>query len=351
MFESARAVVERAIDEHAFPAAVVEVGRANEVLWQAAFGRLSAAPGARAAEIDTIFDLASLTKVVATAPLLMQLIERGHLSLDDRIADRLPSWRGADREPVTVADLLAHAGGLPAYVPFFRQHTGRAAFERAICNVPLEYTPRTRSIYSDLGFMLLGFLIEDVGGASLAQRAETLFRQMGITDRLQFNPPPQWRAETAATEHDPWRGRLLVGEVHDENTAALGGAAGQSGLFGTAAAVGSYARHLLQVLDGRTGVVAMSTIEAFVTRRADVPGSSRALAWDTMLPTSSCGTRMSSRSFGHTGFTGTSLWIDPYRTAYAVLLTNRVHPTRTNDAVRTVRPAFHDAVIDALDGG
>jgi serine-type D-Ala-D-Ala carboxypeptidase len=349
MFERAQAVIARAIDEHAFPAAVVEVGRANDVLWQSAFGRLSTAGDARATELDTVFDLASLTKVLATATILMQLVERGQVSLNDRIADRLALWRGADRESVTVADLLAHCGGLTAYVPLFKQHKGRMEFERAICDVPLEYAPRTRSIYSDLGFMLLGFLIEDIGGASLAQRADTLFRQMGIVDRLQFNPPSQWRAETAATENDPWRGRVLVGEVHDENAAALGGAAGHSGLFGTAPAVGSYARHLLQVLDGRTGVMSKSTLETFVTRRSDIPRSSRALAWDTMLPTSSCGGRMSSRSFGHTGFTGTSLWIDPDRKVYVALLTNRVHPTRAHDAIVAVRPAFHDAVMESLD--
>lgn len=349
MFDSATRIIERAIDEHAFPAAVVEVGRTNDVLWQSAFGRLSAAAGARETALDTVFDLASLTKVVATAPILMQLIERGHMSLDDRIADRLPSWHGADRQSVTVADLLAHCGGLTAYMPLFQHHTGRAEFERAICDLPLEYVPRTRSIYSDLGFMLLGFLIEDIGGASLAQRADTLFKQMGNVYRLQFNPASQWRPETAATENDQWRGRVLVGEVHDENTAALGGAAGHSGLFGTAAAVGSYARHLLQVLDGRTGVMSRSTLETFITRRADIPQSSRALAWDTMLPTSSCGTRMSPRAFGHTGFTGTSLWIDPDRSVYVVLLTNRVHPTRTHDAIRAVRPAFHDAVMESLD--
>jgi CubicO group peptidase (beta-lactamase class C family) len=348
MFDSARAVVERAIEGRAFPAAVVEVGRANDVLWQAAFGRLSADPDARPATLDTVFDLASLTKVIATAPMVMQLIERGYFSLDDRIAAKLPSWQGAERETVTVADLLAHCAGLTAYVPFFREHSGRAGFEPAICVTPLEYVPRTRSIYSDLGFMLLGFLIEDAGRAPLPVRAETLFRQIGIADRLQFNPPIQWRAGTAATELDLWRGRMLIGEVHDENTAALGGAAGHSGLFGTAAAVGSYARHLLQILDGRTGVVSKPLLETFIARRTDVPGSSRALAWDTMLPTSSCGTRMSARSFGHTGFTGTSLWIDPERGVYAVLLTNRVHPTREHDVIRAVRPAFHDAVMDAL---
>ena len=152
----------------------------------------------------------------------------------------------------------------------------------------------------------------------------------------------------APTENDPWRGRLLVGEVHDENAWALGGVAGHAGLFGTAAAVGSCARHMMQILGGRTGVVTRSTVDTFIARRTGIPGSSRALGWDTMLPTSSCGTRLSPRAFGHTGFTGTSLWIDPELDVYVALLTNRVHPTRANEAINLVRPALHDAVIAEL---
>ena len=136
--------------------------------------------------------------------------------------------------------------------------------------------------------------------------------------------------------------------MHDENAAALGGVAGHAGLFGTAPAVGAFARHLFQVLDGRTGVFAESSLRRFVARRAGVPGSSRALGWDTMLPTSSCGTRMSPAAFGHTGFTGTSLWLDPATGVYVVLLTNRVHPTRDNDAIQRVRPALHDAVMSEV---
>ena len=161
-------------------------------------------------------------------------------------------------------------------------------------------------------------------------------------------PPALWRGRIAPTEHDPWRGRLLIGEVHDENAAALGGIAGHAGLFGTAAAVGAYARHLLQVLDGRTGAVRRGTLEEFVSRRSDVAGSSRALGWDTMLPTSSCGSKMSARAFGHTGFTGTSLWVDPEKNVYVVLLTNRVHPSRENEAIKEIRPAVHDAVMGEL---
>jgi CubicO group peptidase (beta-lactamase class C family) len=262
------------------------------------------------------------------------------------VSEYLPEWQGADRQAVTVRDLLSHSSGLTAYVPFFRELDGREAFERAICVSPLEYEPRTQSIYSDLGFMLLGFMLDDRGG--LARGFDTLRTHMGVVEELQFRPPDMWKRRIAPTELDSWRGRLLVGEVHDENCAALGSVSGHAGLFGTAAAVGACARHVLQVLDHRTGAFARSTLETFITRRSDVPNSSRALGWDTMLPTSSCGSRMSPRAFGHTGFTGTSLWIDPDRGVYVVLLTNRVHPTRANEAIRQVRPAVHDAVMEVL---
>ena len=348
-FHGARQVLTAAVEERAFPAAVVEVGTTTDVLWREPFGRFTYDADAACVRDDTIFDLASLTKVIATAPVIMQLVERGAIDLDERVSRFLPVWHGHDRESVTIRDLLTHAAGLTAYLPLYRDHTGRAEFEHAIATLPLEYAPRTKSIYSDLGFMLLAFILEEIGQSSLPARFDALLSQMANVERLQFNPPVQWRRETAPTEIDPWRGRLLVGEVHDENAWALGGASGHAGLFGTAAAVGAYARHLLQVLSGRTGAFARDTLVTFTSRRADVPGSSRALAWDTMLPTSSCGTRMSSRAFGHTGFTGTSLWIDPDRGIYVVLLTNRVHPTRENERIRAVRPAVHDAVVDAFD--
>lgn len=347
LFTSAARVLERAIRDKAFPAAVIEVGDATRPLWRQAFGRLTYDAGAPPATDETIFDLASLTKVLATTPLVMQQVERGVIGLDDPVARHVESWTGADRSGVTIRDLLSHSGGLTAYVPFFRDHQGRPAFERAICATPLEYQPGTKSVYSDLGFMLLGFILD--AEVTLAQRFDTMLVQMGHVSDLQFNPPSLWNPRTAPTEVDPWRGRLLVGEAHDENCWALGGAAGHAGLFGTAAATGDSARHVLQVVEGRTGAFSRATLETFITRRADVPGSSRALGWDTMLTTSSCGTRMSPRAFGHTGFTGTSLWIDPDRGVYVALLSNRVHPTRANEAIRQVRPAVHDAVIEDLD--
>ncbi len=345
-FDAARQVVERAIVERVFPAAVIEVGTAGEPLWRQAFGTLTFDVDAAAATDDTIFDLASLTKVVATTPMVMQQIERGVLALDDPVSGHIAAWSSDDRADVTLRDFLAHCSGLPAWRPFFRELKGRAAYEAAIAAEPLEYPPRTRSIYSDLDFILLGFIVD--GRLPVAERFALMLSQMGIVEEIQFAPPALWRARTAPTEFDPWRGRLLVGEVHDENAAALGGIAGHAGLFGTAAAVGSYARHLLQILDGRSGAVRRGTLEEFITKRSDIPGSSRALGWDTMLATSSCGSQMSPQAFGHTGFTGTSLWIDPEKNVYVVLLTNRVHPTRENDAIKQVRPAVHDAVMGEL---
>ncbi len=346
MFSSVSHILEHAIRQQAFPAAVVEVGDATRPQWSGAFGRLSYAPDAPAAAGDTVFDLASLTKVLATTAFVMQQVERGVLGLDDRAGEHIAAWQGADRADVTVRDLLSHSGGLTAYVPFFRDYSGRAEFERAICSLPLEYEPRTKSVYSDLGFMLLGFILEN--DVPLPARFDALRRHMGLAEDLQFHPPALWAPRTAPTEIDAWRGRLLVGEVHDENAAALGGAAGHAGLFGTAAAVGQYARHLLQILDGKVGVVRRATLQTFIATRTEIPGSSRALGWDTMLPSSSCGRHMSPRAFGHTGFTGTSLWIDPDRAVYIVLLTNRVHPSRANDAIKLVRPAVHDAVMRDL---
>ena len=346
-FSAARDVLRRAVVERAFPAAVAEVGIATQPLWCEAFGALTFDPDAAPATTETVFDLASLTKVLATTPFVMRDVERGALGLDDPVTTHVPRWRGPERAAVTVRDLLAHSSGLPAHRPFYEQLEGREAYEEAICTTPLEYPARTRSIYSDLGFILLGLILERAG-ASLPDRFAALRAQIGTAQDLQFHPPQIWQRRTAPTRVDPLRGRLLRGEVDDENAWALGGAAGHAGLFGTAAAVGDFARHILQVLDGRAGAFRIETARLFVTRWTDVPGSSRALGWDTMLPTSSCGARMSTRAFGHTGSTGTSLWIDPDAGVYGVLLTNRVHPTRDNTAILQVRPAFHDAVMADL---
>jgi CubicO group peptidase (beta-lactamase class C family) len=344
-FTRTREAVLRGIAARVTPAAVVEVGGANQAYWREAFGRLTYAEDAPPTSIDSIFDLASLTKVLATTALVMRQHERGVLGLDDTVAAHLPTWVGDDRAPVTVADLLGHCSGLPAYRPLYLSCVGGAAFEDAIARMPLEYTPRTAALYSDLGFILLGRILERIAPLDVQFRA--LLQQVGPAEELQYLPPTSWRPRAAPTQQNTWRGRLLVGEVDDDNAFALGGVAPHAGLFGTAAAVGEHARHLLQILDDRRGALRRETVERFVAR-GTVPGSSRALGWDTMLPTSSCGTKLSARAFGHTGFTGTSLWIDPERSLYVVLLTNRVHPVAEGDAITGMRRAVHDAVVDDL---
>ena len=358
-FARAAAVLREAHADGAFPAAAVEVGSREAVFWRDAAGRLSWHPDALETTRDTIFDLASLTKVISTTTLAMRAVDDGVLRLEDTVADWIPFWRGEDRVHVTVRDLLEHASGLSAYLPYYRELTGRTEFEPAIAASSLEYAPRTASVYSDLGFILLGFILEDAraraaglsrGVIDPSTLLDAQFRRVAsylTAEPLAFRPPREWRDHTAPTEADPWRGRTLVGEVHDENTWALGGVAGHAGLFGTVGAVGAFARAVLHTLHGTAVLARPDTLHRFI-ERTTVPGSSRALGWDTMLPTSSCGTRLSASAFGHTGFTGTSLWIDPERDLYVVLLTNRVHPTRANEKIRTVRPAFHDAVIADL---
>ena len=344
--EPARAILDDGVRAGAFAAAAVEVGRSSGPLWRAAFGKAGVSEDAPATTSDTLFDLASLTKVIATTTLAMRAVDRRQLDLDAPLRLRLADWRGVDRADVSAADLLAHASGLTAHLPFYRDYRGRAEFQPAIATLPLEYTPRSASVYSDLGFMLLGFLLEDACGSSLDAAFETIAEEHGWGE-LRFRPPSSWRRRTAPTEVDPWRGRLLIGEVHDENAWALGGVAGHAGLFGSTAAVGRFARTIAAGLRGEPSVAEAGTFRRFMTHTR-VPGSSRALGWDTMLPTSSCGTRMSARAIGHTGFTGTSLWIDPDVDAYVVLLTNRVYPTRKNEAILRIRPALHDAVMDTL---
>jgi CubicO group peptidase (beta-lactamase class C family) len=345
-FAEAAAVVQRGHDEGAYPAAVVEVGTRDGLLWQQAFGTLDCEDESPPTRVDTVFDLASLTKVIATTSLMMRCVDSGRLALTDLVADVLPEWRGKDRDHVTLRSLLTHSSGLTAWLPFYRDYEGRRDFQHAICTMPLEYPPDSQSIYSDLGFILLGFIIEDSGEGPLARQTNELVA--GLTSKpLLFSPPGQMRPSIAPTEHDPWRGRRLVGEVHDENCWALGGAAGHAGLFGSAAAIGDFAKAVLASLDGASADLATpETVRMFV--KPATAWSSRALGWDTMLPTSSCGHRMSSSAFGHTGFTGTTLWIDPIRGVYVVFLTNRVNPTRENTAIQTIRPLLHDAVMEAM---
>lgn len=354
--DAAESLLQSAIKQRLFPAACAEMGSSHGVLWHRPLGHLTFDPGAPRAAVDTVFDLASLTKPLATLHVVLSLVEAGTLRLEDAIMRFFPEWRGPDREQVTVLDLLQHTAGLPARL-LDRPPLSRRAFEHDICTMPLEYAPRSRSIYTDLGFILLGFIAEICGGRSLADQTQRLFdaafaedHDAGQADaRLFTRGPGDARHRTAPTTplpEDERRGRRLVAAVHDNYAALLGGFAGHAGLFGTAAGVGSLARIVLRAYGGEADLPSpfSPALIRRAARRGEVPGSSRAMGWDTMLPASSCGTRLSTAAFGHVGFTGTSLWIDPVRDRYYVLLTNRVCEGGTSDELQQVRRAFHDTL-------
>ena len=327
-------IVNRAIADRVFPGAVIEVGRARGPVETYAAGTLSYGPASAPVGADTIYDLASLTKVLATTALMAGEVAAGRMRLNDRVRHWAESWTGEERQMVTLRDLLEHASGLPAHRKYYQSRQGRASFELAICEEPLDYTPRTKSLYSDPGFMLLGFAIEDAAGAALDEQFDRWRdRELGADVELRYRPGLDWVDRIAPTENTP-DGDVRRGEVHDENAAALGGVAAHAGLFGPAAAVGAAARWWMK-----------SPSLPLFAAKTTVPGSSRALGWDTMLPSSSCGTKMSIAAIGHTGFTGTSLWIDPANDLYVVILTNRVHPTREGDGIQDVRRAIHDAIF------
>jgi len=339
--------------EHgAFPGGVLAVGYRGALVHLHPFGRLTYEADAPPVTAGTLYDLASLTKVVATTTMAMILVDEGRLDLDQRVQELVPGFRGPGKEAVTVRHLLTHSSGLPAIVPLYQEVQGWEAFRERIEALDLDYPTGSRSVYSDPGIILLGEILEQAAGQPLeAFVRERIFAPLGMRDTL-FQPPAELRPRIAPTEFDPWRGRLIQGEVHDENAFAMGGVAPHAGLFGTAGDLARCAQMLLNggVLDGQR-IVSRETVDLF-TRRAGIPGSDRALGWDTKSAEgSSAGTLFSPRSFGHTGFTGTSIWIDPDRELYVILLTNRVHPTRENNLIREVRPAVADAVVRALTPG
>jgi CubicO group peptidase (beta-lactamase class C family) len=310
----------------------------------------------------TIYDLASLTKVVGLTTGLMLAVEEQRIDLDAPVQRYVPAFAGPDKDRVTVRLLLAHAGGLPAWRPLFREVSTRNAAFALADTIQLESPPGTRDLYSDLGAIVLTQVLETV----YRQRIDSLLQQrifgpLGLQS-LRYLPPAEWRSRIAPTEIDPWRGRVLWGEVHDENAAVMEGVSGHAGLFGSVQDLLGFAEWMLDVWNDGTTVrrktahsnpadvpsFHYSTLQTFTTRRNLVPGSSRALGWDTPDSGSSAGTLLSPRSIGHTGFTGTSLWIDPDHHLAIVLLSNRVHPTRNNPRWNPVRAAIADLVMTTL---
>ena len=355
--EQAADLLERAVVDGVTPGGVLLVARRGTVVLKGAAGRLTYDEGSPAVTPSTIYDLASLTKVIATTTLLMRRVEADALDLDAAAASYLPELEESAVGGATLRDLLAHSSGLPCCTELFRElgenldrDEARGRYLEHVAGTELAVARRERAIYSDLGVLLLGEILERGSDRGLAQQVEEeVLEPLGLID-TGYVPPEELRERIAPTEFDSWRGRLPHGEVHDENTLALGGIAPHAGLFGTARDVAVFGQAMLNGgVYGERRLADSETVALFTRRAELVPGSSRALGWDTPSDPSSAGRYFSARSFGHTGFTGTSLWIDPELDLIVVLLTNRVHPTRENIAIRRLRPAIHDAVVLAVD--
>lgn len=343
-------VVEAAIADRAFPGAVVAVGHRGRLALLKAYGRLSYDAGAAPVTTETIYDLASLTKVVATTTVAMSLFDEGRLALDAPVASYLPRFTGRWKERVTVRHLLTHSSGIEWWAPLYKEVAGQKAYVERICAMDLVSEPGTAMKYSDLGIILLGEILQRVSGRTLEELVrERVIEPLGMKDTA-FLPAAALLPRIAPTEFDAWRGRTVHGEVHDENAFALGGVSSHAGLFSTAPDLARFAQMMLwKGVYGHRRIAAPRTVDAF-TRRSTLPlGTDRAIGWDTRSSEgSTAGSLFSPTSYGHTGFTGTSLWIDPERELFLVLLTNRVHPTRDNPKMRAVRPAVADAVVRAL---
>ena len=348
IFSQAFDLIQNAISERAFPAASVAVTSHGKLIALKAFGRFTYEPSSPSVTTASIFDLASLTKVVATTTVAMILYERGLLDLETPVASIMPEFAGNDsrRRDITIRMLLAHSSGLPAYEKLFLKLKTRDELLTAAFTIPLTADPGARTEYSDLGFIILGVALERIADESLEVFGQReIFGPLGMAHTA-YNPPSTWRGSIPPTaDARTFRRRVIQGEVQDENASVLGGVAGHAGVFATAHDVATFAHVMLH---GGQPLVRPETLSIFTRREFSPPGTSRALGWDTPSSPSQSGKYFTSASFGHLGYTGTSLWIDPERQLSITLLSNRTWPDCSNQAIKQVRPAFHDAVIEAL---
>jgi len=351
-FLPARRVLEEAIALRAFPGCAAAVGTHEGNLWCEGVGRLDYEGGPEV-EPGTLYDLASLTKVVGTTTVAAVLADQGKLSIDRHVAELFdvlgdPAWQA-----VTVEHILTHSSGLPAWRPLYRELQGYEQVIAGVLATPLESPPGAVERYSDLGFLLLGETLARITRKPLpALERELVFGPLGMTETCR-NPPASRREAIAPTEVRPQAAgeppHPTRGVVHDENALAAGGASGHAGLFSSAIDVSRFAREMLLAWRGESRLLSKATARRFFARRELVKGSSRALGWDTPSGESSAGSLFGPRSFGHTGFTGTSIWIDPDRDLYVVLLSNRVYPTRDNSRILRVRRRLADTVVLCIE--
>jgi CubicO group peptidase (beta-lactamase class C family) len=348
-FAKAFTILRDAIQNRAFPSCTVAVTHKDRMVVSKSLGRFAFELDAPLVETSTIFDLASVSKVVATTTTAMLLWQRGLLDLEMPVGEMIREFAAEDarRKQVTVRMLLAHSSGLPAYERLFERASTRDELLDAAMRTPLTADPGTRAEYSDIGFIVLGVALERLAGETLEQFCQReIFGPLGMADTC-FNPPSGLRDRTAPTADDhTFRHKVIQGEVQDENCFVLGGVAGHAGVFSTAADVARFAH---AIVGGTVLGLSPKTISMFTQRESSPAGTSRALGWDTPSAPSQSGRFFSPGSYGHLGYTGTSLWIDPTREISVTLLTNRTWPDCRNQAIKQVRPAVHDAIVEAVD--
>ncbi len=367
------AAIEQGIAAGAFPGAVLLVARGDDVLFHEAFGSRSLEPSRTPMTRDMVFDLASLTKALVTTTAVMILVREGKIRLDDRVTRFIPNFGVHGKTHVELRHLLSHSSGLPAWRPFFKEvakaeRKGTTRFSglrgirtmvfEAIHRERPEYALGAKAVYSDLGFLLLGELIELVTHQTLDRFCQDrIFKPLGLKatafidlDRLRERKLTPVVDVIAPTERCPWRGKILCGEVHDDNAYAIGGVAGHAGVFANATDVHAIVARLAACAQDRDDFLPGSLVREFWRRDGAVVDSTWALGWDTPSSAGSmAGNRASPSTVGHLGFTGTSVWLDRDRGAHVVFLTNRVHPRRDNERIKNVRPPVHDAIWEALD--
>lgn len=348
-----------------FPGAQLIIGTQEKIIFEKNFGKYTYDSDGQTVVSESMFDLASVTKVIATTSAIMQLYDNGRLNINDPVSLYIPEFATQDKGGIKIVNLLLHNSGLKAWIPFYKTCTTREQALEVLYNTPLDYSTGSKFVYSDLNAVLLGLIVEKITDMGLdIYCRENIFYPMGM-DNTSFNPEERMKKMCAPTENDSyWRKRLLQGEVHDETAAIMGGVSGNAGLFSTAKDLYKFMKVMLSRASFynahsrglKEEKLASADVMQLFTKKWETPmyNNLRGLGWDTKPePTSyraPCGEKFSDNSFGHTGYTGTSVWADADKNLIVIFLTNRVYPSRDNNGIREIRPEVHNMAVDLLNG-
>jgi CubicO group peptidase (beta-lactamase class C family) len=363
-FTSVDNLVNNSISQKYFPGAQLIIGSSKEIIYEKYYGHYTYEPDADNISSSSLYDIASVTKVIATTSAVMKLYDEGKIKLDDKVSDYFPDFAANNKGNITILNLLVHNSGLKAWVPFYKSCTCKDDIIKYICGISLEYPTGSKFIYSDLNFIILGVIVEKISGVSLNDYCkDNIFKPLGMEHTL-FQPSDDLKKFTVPTEYDSnWRKRQLNGEVHDEAASLMGGVSGNAGLFSNARELFSLTQMLAN--NGKyynpytrglkeERMFSEATVKLFTQKyETSAYDNTRALGWDTKQPPlgsyrSQCGELISENCFGHTGYTGTSIWCDRDRDIIIIFLTNRVYPSRDNNGIKETRPELHNLIIKTL---